>query len=96
MQELVVIFLVVMSCYILYKYSLPDFCKYRLHLSLTKLLFFIHADKLARYIDLSRKPRLPERNCTGSCHSCRNGQDQTAHFITFLKKEPDHSATENR
>ena len=96
MQELVVFFLVVMSCYILYKYSLPDFCKYHLHLSLTKLLFFIHADKLARHIDPFRKPRLPGRNCTGSCHSCRNGQDQTTHIITFLKKEPDHSVTENR
>lgn len=95
MQELVVIFLVVMSCYILYKYSLPDFCKY--HLLFPDKLLFSYTPTNSPDISIhSENPGYPGETVPAVVIHAGTDQDQTTHIITFLKKEPDHSVTENR
>ena len=74
MQELTVIFLVIVSCCILYKYSLPGFMKYRFALFLSGLLSRLHAEKLAGYFrpDEEYKPSGNACHCCTSCHPIQN------------------------
>ncbi|EQM95323.1 hypothetical protein [Oxalobacter paraformigenes] len=87
MQELIVLFIVTLSCCILYKYSFPCLWKYRIRLGLSRLSAYLHADTLAGKIHPGDKPK----GSVYSCHGCRNchtlQKTSTRPIRIFRKKE---------
>ena len=85
MQELIVFLIVILSCGILYKYSLPYAWKYRIRLFFSGLGVFFHAYKLARKIHPGNKVKQAGNICNG-CSHCHQPTKTTIHPVRILRK----------
>lgn len=95
MQELTVIFFVIVSCFILYKYSLPSFVKYKLAHFLSRLSSRLHVEKLAEFFrpDEEYKPSRSACHCCSSCHPIHDKASEWTIKVYKKQNAPKDSAS---
>ena len=85
MQEAAVFFIVLVSAAILYRYSVPSSLKYRIRQLLSRPLFFLHLDALARQVQPGFRRKPDTLGCFG-CNRCATTTKTTEHPVRIVGK----------